>query len=113
MFSLIKQVFIILLSLNSSLTRDRPKCLFFNDEPCMVRPTLIDLNTVELRYYPFMISIDKCTAGCNILSPKICFLKETKDINVEVFNTITNKNEAKTMTKQISCDCKCKSNSIL
>ena len=53
------------------------------------------------------------SAGCNILSPKICFLKETKDINVEVFNTITNKNEAKTMTKHISCDCKCKSNSIL
>ena len=79
----------------------------------MVRPTLIDLNPVELRYYPFIISIDKCTAGCNILSPKICFLKETKDINVEVFNTITNKNEAKTMTKHISCDCKCKSNSIL
>ena len=113
MFSLIKQVFIILLSLNSSLVRDRPKCLFFNDELCMVRPNLIDLNPVELRYYPFMISIDKCTAGCNILSPKICFLKETKDINVEAFNMITNKNEAKTITKHISCDCKCKSNSIL
>ena len=39
---------------------------------------------------------------------KYVFQKKPKDINVKVFNMITNKNEAKTMTKQISCDCKCK-----
>ena len=38
-------------------------------------------------------------------------LKKTKDINVKVFNMITNKNEAKAMTKHISCDFKCKFNS--
>ena len=48
----------------------------------MVRSTLIDLNTVELNYYPFMISLHKVTGSCNVLSPKICVLKETKDINV-------------------------------
>ena len=58
-----------------------------------------------------MISLDKCTRICNALSPKICVPKETKDINVKAFNTITNKNEAKTMTKFISFDCKCKFNS--
>ena len=58
-----------------------------------------------------MISLDKCTRSCNALSPKICVPKETKDINVKAFNTITNKNEAKTMTKFISFDCKCKFNS--
>ena len=61
MFSLIKQVFIILLNFSSSLARDRTKCLFLNDEPCIVRSTLIDLNPVELKNYPFMISLDKCT----------------------------------------------------
>ena len=58
-----------------------------------------------------MISLDKCTRSCNALSPKICVPKETKDINVKAFNTITNKNEAKTMTKFLSFDCKCKFNS--
>ena len=58
----------------------------------MVRPTLIDLNPVELKYYPFMISLDKCNGSCNVLSPKKCVLKETKDVNVKVFNMITNKN---------------------
>ena len=52
MFSLIKQVFILLLSFSSSLAAKR---LFLNDEPCMVRPTLIDLNPVELKYYLFVI----------------------------------------------------------
>ena len=79
----------------------------------LVRPTLIDLNPVELKYYPFMISLNKCTGSCNVLSPKICVLEETKDINVKAFNMITNKNEAKAIKEHISCNCKCKSNSTV
>ena len=30
-----------------------------------------------------------------------------QDINIKVFNIVTNKNEAKTMTKHISCDSRC------
>ena len=37
-------------------------------------------------------------------------MRKTKDINFKVFNMITNKNEAKTMVKHISCRCKCKFN---
>ena len=29
----------------------------------------------------------------------------------QIFNVITNKNEAKTMVNHVSCDCKCKFNS--
>ena len=74
----------------------------------MVRPTLIDLNLLKLKYYPFMISLDKSTGNCNVLSPKICPPKETQNINVKAFNMRINKNEAKGMTKHISCDFKCK-----
>ena len=87
---------------------DLKKCLFVNDEPGMVRPTLIDMNPNELNYYPFRISLNKYTGNCNVLSPKICVPKETKDINVIAFNVITNKDEPKAMTECISCDCKCK-----
>ena len=48
-----------------------------------------------------MISLDKCSGICNVLSPKICVPKETKDINVKAFNMIANKNEAKAMKKYI------------
>ena len=75
---------------------------------CMVRPTLIDLNPVELKCYPFMISLDKCSGSCNVLSSKICVPEKAKYINVKAFNMITNKIEAKTMAKHISCDRKCK-----
>ena len=60
MFGLIKQLFIVLLSFSESLARDRTKYLFLNDEPCIVRPSLIDMNPVELKY-PCMISLNKCT----------------------------------------------------
>ena len=46
MFSLIKQGFIVLLSFSSSLAT---QCLSLNDEPCMVRLTLIALSPVELK----------------------------------------------------------------
>ena len=42
---------------------------------------------------------------------KICVPKETKDVTVKAFYMITNKNEFKTMTKHISCDCKYEFNS--
>ena len=61
-------MFIILLSFIISLAT---KCLFLNGESCMVGPTLIDLNPVELKYYPFMISFDNCRGSSNVLTPKI------------------------------------------
>ena len=72
MFSLNKPVFIVLLSFNEFLACKKIKCLFLNDESCMLRPTLIDLNPIKLKYYPFMISLDKSTGSCNVLSPKMC-----------------------------------------
>ena len=101
MLSFIKQVFIALLSFSESLARDRTKCLFLNGEQRMIRLTLIHLNPGKLKYYLFMISLDKCNGSFNFLSPKICVTKETKDINLKAFNMLTNKNEAKTMIKHI------------
>ena len=70
-------LFIVLFSFSESLAT---KCLFLNDELCMVRLTLTDMNPVELKYYPFRISLNKRTESCNVLSPKICVPKETGDI---------------------------------
>ena len=101
MFNLIKQVFIVFLSISESLATKR---LFLNDEMCMVRPTLIDTNLVEVKYYPFMSSSNRCTGTCDVLSPNICVPKETKNKYVKA-------SEVKAMTEHISCDCKSKFNS--
>ena len=57
----------------------------------MTRSTLIDLIHVELNYYSFMISIDKCNGSCNSVDDLFmerCIQRETKDVNAEVFNMI-------------------------
>ena len=76
----------------------RAKCLFLNNEPSMARPTLIN-------------SLNQCTGSFNVLSPKKCVPKETKDINVKAVHMITNTDEAKAMAEHISFDYKCKFNS--
>ena len=42
-------MFNVLLSFSNSLTKN---CVSLNDEPCMIRSTIIDLNPVEFKYYP-------------------------------------------------------------
>ena len=111
MFNLIKQVFIPLLSFSRSLAT---KCVSLNNEPHMIIHFLIDLNLFEFKYYSFMISLDICNGSCNSvnnLSMRICIPSKRKDVKVKVFNMITSRNKAKTLVKQISCDCKWKFNS--
>ena len=99
------------MSSNGSLAS---KCVSLNNEPCMFWSTVIDLNLVQLNYYPFIISLDKFSRSCNVvddLSAKICVPSEKKYVHVKAVNMITRINEAKTLMKHISCDCKCKFNS--
>ena len=56
-------MFILFLSFSSSFAcvakvSDWPKCQSLNDEPCKVKPTLIDWNPIELKYYPWLVSIN-------------------------------------------------------
>ena len=53
----------------------------------MSRPTHTKSNPIVLIYYPFMISLDKCSKSCNVLSPKMCS-KRKKGINVKAFSMI-------------------------
>ena len=81
----------------------------------MTRPALIDLNPDEqnqgLCYYPFVADLDRCNGTCNTLedpSGKLCVPNKTEDVNLHVFNMITRIKQTKTLTKHISCKCKCK-----
>ena len=87
MLRLIKQVLIRFLSCINSLVT---KCLLLNNELCIIRPSLIDLNHVEL-------SLNKCSGNYNAtndLSTKICVQSKTKDVNVKAFNIVPKSNEA-------------------
>ena len=58
-----------------------------------------------------MVKFNKCVGSCNTLndlSNKVCVPNKTEDLDLSVFNIITGINESKTLTKNISCECKCK-----
>ena len=81
----------------------------------MIQSTLINLypneHSQEFHYYPFSVKSDRCIGSCNTLndlSNKVCVPNKTEDLCLSVSNIITGINESKTLTKDISCECKCK-----
>ena len=69
-----------------------------NNETCMTRATVVDLNPAELNYYSFMISLTNCNGGFNAaddLDTKACVPRKAKGISVKVFNTTTGLYDAK------------------
>ena len=80
-----------------------------NNEQCIVRPTLVDLNLDELHYYPFIISMNGCDGGCNTTEDPIgtiCVPNKMEDMNLKVFNMIKMINISETPAKNISCECR-------
>ena len=68
------------------------------------------MNTVK-NFTTIYLQLNKRVGSCNTLndlSDKVCVPNKTKDLNLTVFNMITGINESKTLTKHISCQCKCK-----
>ena len=59
-------------------------------------------------YYPFVADFGRCNASCNNLDDPSSVPNKKKDVNLNAFNMTTRINESKTLTKHISCECKCK-----
>ena len=114
MFGLIKKIFIGLLTglVNGS---NHTKCVSLSNHKCMTQPTLINLHpneySQEFYYYPLAVKLDRCVGSCNTLnvsSNKACVPNKTEDLNLSMLSMITGINESKTLTKHISCECKCR-----
>ena len=111
---LLKKCFIGLLTglVNGS---NHAKCALLSNQKCMTQPTLINLHpneySQEFHYYSFAVKLERCVGSCNTLndlSNRVCIPNKTKDLNLSVFNMIKGTNASKTLTKDISCECKCK-----
>ena len=107
-------MFIVLLS-NIVNASNHTKCVSLRNQKCEIQPTLINLHTSkysqEFHYYPFSVKLHSCNGSCNTLndlSNKVCIPNKTEDLNLIIFNMITGVNESKTLTKDISCESKCK-----
>ena len=61
----------------------------------MTQAPLINLHPNEhspgLRYYPFVVNLDKCVRRCNtltVLSNRVCVRNKTEDLAIYFFNSL-------------------------
>ena len=90
-------------------TSNYTKCILLSNQKCEIQPTLINLQPneykQELHCYSFAVKLDRCIGSCNTLndlSSKVCIPNKTEDLNLSKFNMITEINQSKTLTKDLS-----------
>ena len=102
---------------NGVNTSYHTKCVSLSNQKCMIKSTLIGLHpneySQEFYYYPFAVKLDRCVGSCNSLidlSYEVCVPNKTEDLNLNVSNMTAGINESKhkTLTKHVSCECKCR-----
>ena len=113
-FGLIKNIVIALLTglVNGS---NHKKCVSLSNQKCMTQPALINLHlneySQEFHHYLFAVKLDRCVGRCNALndlSNKTCIPNKTEDLNLSMFNIITEMYESKALAKHTSNKSKCK-----
>ena len=114
MFDFIKKIFIRLLTSLVNASK-HTKCIFISYHKCTTQPILTNLHPNEYNqgfcYYPFAFNLDRSAASYNTLndlSNKVRVTSKTENLNLSVFNIIAGINKSKTLTKHMSCECKCK-----
>ena len=93
------------------------KYAFLSNQKCEIQPIVINLHPneycQELHCSQFAVKLDRCVESCNTLRDlfsKVCVPNKMKDLNIHVSNMIAGENQSKILTKEISCECKCKFN---
>ena len=65
MFSFVKKVFVLGLTVLSSSITGALNCVSMNNHKCKVRPKIGDINSNNPMFYPFSIKVNKCSGNCN------------------------------------------------
>ena len=119
MFGLTKKIFIGLLT---SLVNgyNHARCVSLINQKYQIQLSLVNLNpneySQEFHHYLYAVKLDRCVGSGNTLNDlsnsffylKVSIPNKKEDLNLSVLNIITGINESKTLTKHISCECKCK-----
>ena len=81
-----------------------------------VRPKTININSNNPIFYPFSVTINRCSGNCNNISDpyaRICVPDTVKNLNVKVFNLISRTNETRSIEWHETCKCICRLNEII
>ena len=72
------------------------ECISIKNEECKVRPETININSNNPIFFPFSLKINICNGNCNNINDpyaRICVPDIAKNLNVKVFNIISETNE--------------------
>ena len=98
MFSFVKKVFVLRLTVLSSSITSALNCVSMNNQECKVRPKIADINSNNPMFYRFSIKVNTCSGICNNINDpyaKICVPDTVEDLNVRVFNLISRNSETR------------------
>ena len=90
-FSFVKKVFVLRLTVLSNIT-NALECISMKNQECKVIPEIININSNNPILYPFSVKINRCSGNCNNINDlhaKICISDTVKNVNVKVFNLMT------------------------
>ena len=78
---------------------------------CISRPKIINLNQDEPVFYPYSISVNKCSGSCNTINnpfAKLYVPDVVKNINVGAFSLMSRVNETRQIIWHETCKCICR-----
>ena len=117
MFRFIKQIIISAMMFFNSLLNVNPlECVLFENQECKVRPEVININSSNPMFYPFIVKINRCSGSCNNINDlyaKICVPDTVKNLKVKPFNLMSRTNETRHIKWRKSCKCRCRLNRII
>ena len=115
-FSFVKKVFVLGLTVLSSSITGALNCVSMNNQELKVRSKIADINSNNPMFYPFSIKVNKCIGDCNNINDpyaKICVPDTVKDLNVRVFNLMSRTNEKRHIKWHETCKCICRLDKII
>ena len=100
MFSFVKKVFVLGLTVLSSSITDALNCISINNQECKVRTEIVDVSSNDSIFDPVSVKINRCSDNCNSIHDpyaRICVPNIVKNLNVKVFNIMSRTNESRSI----------------
>ena len=113
MFGFVKPIFVsamMFFSCNLSSV-NLLECISMNNQECIVRPEIDNVNNAEPVFFPFSIRASKYSGRCNNINDpyaKLCIPDVVKNLNAKVFNLISTTNETRHIEWHETYKCKCR-----
>ena len=112
---LLKSVYFTELTLLSTLTSTYLlSCISINNQECIVRPQIVNVNGDDPVFFPYSVKTSKCCGSCNNINyplAKLYLPHVVKNLNFKVINLVSEINETRGIEWHETCKYKYRFNS--